>query len=411
MPGRFGPVYRAKVDFDVLEQAKWDVVALACCADLSPDYAPSGYPHHFFMHKPTTDPGGEWDIIEIEGGHARGFCNVAMTNDVYALREGESQATWILEPDGRPMSGAVLKRPGIETTCFQLMIPKSIESRVAHWLRALSDGYVRLGSDLNLKTPGPVVIRRLPHELAEEWDVVPQVLDDFDDASAGWAFHKPFWVGQRARADAPGDTEARPAFEWEPAPEVELQRTVLNRVHRQAGAKMVPFAGWEMPVRYSSVQEEHLAVRQSAGLFDVSHMGLFEFSGENVHLFLNTLTTNDVSLLGVGVPIFVSPGPGWAGRGRYLAVPARGRTLLDGGQRGQSGKDWAWVNAVRDGKVMIDRERPWSRALGTENVRIRDLRDRAGSEMPSWPYRDRVPGTFFWRCWIMMSRSRRSCWS
>jgi glycine hydroxymethyltransferase len=255
------------------------------------------------------------------------------------------------------------------------MIPKSIESRVAHWLRALSDGYVQLGGDLFVKTPGPVVVRRLPHELAEEWDVIPQTLDDFGDASAGWAFHKPYWVGQRARPEAPGDTEARAAFEWE-APEVELQKTVLNRVHRQAGAKMVPFAGWEMPVRYSSVQEEHWAVRQAAGLFDVSHMGLFEFSGENVHLFLNTLTTNDVSLLSVGGSqyAFLLDQDGhvvddvWLYRLEdelyWMVVNAANLQ-----------KDWAWVNAVRDGNVMIDRERPWSRALGTENVRIRDLRE------------------------------------
>ena len=54
-----------------------------------------------------------------------------------------------------------------------------------------------------------------------------------------------------------------------------LRRTNLYEVHRQAGAKIVPFAGYEMPVQYSSVIEEHRAVRQAAGLFDVSHMGLF----------------------------------------------------------------------------------------------------------------------------------------
>ena len=145
--GRHGPIYRAKVAFDVLEQAKWDAVDLACRADLEADYCPSGYPHHYFMHKPTTDQGGEWDIIEIEGSHARGFCNVAMTSDVYALGPGESQPTWILEPSGRPMGGGVLKRPGEETTRFQLLVPKSAEARVAHWLRALSDGYVHMDDD------------------------------------------------------------------------------------------------------------------------------------------------------------------------------------------------------------------------------------------------------------------------
>ncbi len=115
------------------------------------------------MHKPTSDPGGDWDIIEIEGSHARGFCNVAMTNDVYALKPGESQPTWILEPDGRLMGCGLLKRPGEESTRFQLLTRKSVESRVSHWLRALSDGFVRMDvDDVFAKAPGPVVIRRLP---------------------------------------------------------------------------------------------------------------------------------------------------------------------------------------------------------------------------------------------------------
>ncbi|NIO69217.1 MAG: hypothetical protein GTN71_09330, partial [Anaerolineae bacterium] len=119
-----------------------------------------------------------------------------MTNDVYALGPGESQPTWILEPDGRLMSGGVLKRPGEETTRFQLLIPKSVESRVAHWLRALSDGYVHVdGDDVFAKAPGPVVVRRLPHELADEWESRPPAAETFDDETVGWAFHKPYWIG------------------------------------------------------------------------------------------------------------------------------------------------------------------------------------------------------------------------
>jgi glycine hydroxymethyltransferase len=384
--GRHGPVYRAKVDFDVLERAKWDVVDLACCADLGPDYVPSGYPHHYFMYKPSTDPGGEWDVIEIEGPHARGFCNVAMTNDVYALGPGESQPTWILEPDGRPMSGGLLKRPGDETTCFRLLVPKTAESCVAHWLRALSDGYVQMDADdLFAKTPGPVVVRRLPHQVAAEWGAAskPPAAEAFDDEAVGWAFHKPYWIGQRARAAAPGGLESMPAFTWQEPADLPLRRTSLYETHVQAGAKIAPFAGWEMPIRYDAVQEEHLAVRQAAGLFDVSHMGLFEFGGENVHLFVNTITSNDVSLLGVG-------------QSQYSFLLDQDGCVLDdvwiyrlGEKRywmvvnaANNDRDWAWVNAVREGQVMIDPERPWSRALGTERVVIHDMRDPArGSEM------------------------------
>ena len=143
---------------------------------------PSGYPHHYFMHKPTTDPGGDWDLIQIVGPHARGFLNVAMTNDAYALGPGESQPTWILEPDGRLMSPGVLKRPGADPHDFQLLVPKAAEARVAHWLRALSDGFVSMDPDDEfVKAPGPVVVRRLPHEVGEAWPERPPTPEQFAD--------------------------------------------------------------------------------------------------------------------------------------------------------------------------------------------------------------------------------------
>ncbi|MCL7454500.1 MAG: glycine cleavage system aminomethyltransferase GcvT [Anaerolineae bacterium] len=374
--GRYGPIYRAKVDFDLLEEAKRDVIDLACRADLGDDYCPSGYPHHYFMYKPTKDPGGDWDIVEIEGTHARGFCNVAMTNDVYALRVGESQPTWILEPDGSAMSAGVLKRLGESSTCFRLLIPKSIESRVAHWLRALSDGYVCLDlDDVYAKAPGPVIVRRLPHTLADGWDTKPPSLENFEDEAVGWAFHKPYWIGQRARADAPGGLEMLPPFEWDTPDSEDLNRTVLYDAHQQAGARMAPFAGWEMPIRYTSVQEEHQAVRQAAGLFDTSHMGILEFTGGNVHLFLNTITTNDISLLDAGQAqySFLLDPQGHVLDDVYVYRLEKERYWMVVNAANVD-KDWAWVNLVREARVMIDPERPWSRALGTETVTIRNLR-------------------------------------
>lgn len=65
-------------------------------------------------------------------------------------------------------------------------------------------------------------------------------------------------------------------------------------IHRQLGAKIVEFAGWEMPVQYEGLREEHLAVRRNAGLFDVSHMGEIEIRGKDAELFCQYLTTNDV---------------------------------------------------------------------------------------------------------------------
>jgi aminomethyltransferase len=77
----------------------------------------------------------------------------------------------------------------------------------------------------------------------------------------------------------------------------ELKRTPLRDFHASRGARLVDFAGWEMPVQYRSILEEHKAVRRSAGLFDVSHMGEVDVRGPDALKFLNHLVTNDVAKL------------------------------------------------------------------------------------------------------------------
>jgi len=79
-----------------------------------------------------------------------------------------------------------------------------------------------------------------------------------------------------------------------------LKRTPLYNVHRKAGAKMVPFGGWEMPVQYTGIIEEHRTVRSAVGLFDISHMGEFEIAGPEALAIVQRLTTNDASVLAVG---------------------------------------------------------------------------------------------------------------
>lgn len=76
-----------------------------------------------------------------------------------------------------------------------------------------------------------------------------------------------------------------------------LQTTPLNAFHRRHGGRMVDFAGWDMPVQYRSILEEHKAVRQRAGLFDVSHMGEADVKGPEALKFLQRLVTNDCSKL------------------------------------------------------------------------------------------------------------------
>ena len=80
----------------------------------------------------------------------------------------------------------------------------------------------------------------------------------------------------------------------------DLKRTSLFDEHVAAGARIVPFAGWEMPVQYEGVKEEHLAVRSGAGVFDVSHMGEIGTEGPQALEFLQRLVSNDVSKIAIG---------------------------------------------------------------------------------------------------------------
>ena len=79
-----------------------------------------------------------------------------------------------------------------------------------------------------------------------------------------------------------------------------LRKTALNPVHRQLGAKMVDFGGWDMPVEYSGITAEHMAVRTAVGLFDVSHMGDIQFRGPGSLAAIQALSMNDASKLAIG---------------------------------------------------------------------------------------------------------------
>jgi aminomethyltransferase len=109
------------------------------------------------------------------------------------------------------------------------------------------------------------------------------------------------YVGSWACLRLPARARSRPR--WRPASlravPATLRRTALYDAHVAAGAKMVGFAGWEMPVQYEGVRAEHLAVREACGIFDVSHMGEIEVSGPQALELLQRLLSNDVAKIAV----------------------------------------------------------------------------------------------------------------
>jgi glycine hydroxymethyltransferase len=178
-----------------------------------------------------------------------------------------------------------------------------------------------------------------------------------------------------------GSGKARPDFQWNEK-ESPLRRTPLYQTHKSLGAKVIPFAGWEMPVWYSSVMEEHLATRKAAGLFDVAHMGVYQVEGDDAASFLDSVCANDCGGLLPGESLyshFLTPEAEVIDDtliyrrafDKYLVVV----------NASNDDKDRTWLEAVRDGKVRIDSARPAARAFGY-NAEIRNLRDKkAGDDM------------------------------
>jgi glycine hydroxymethyltransferase len=375
--------WRAKVATEVLVSARQEVHRLTSSAGI--DYAVpnlANYPkeadaaaEHFRVLPDYPKDQQGWQTIDIYGPNATRFLDAVLTSDVLTLGDKQYEATWVLNADGSPLTRGIIHR--VYENVYHLHVDQRVEETAA-WLRTLSDGFVRFDpQDVYGKIPGPVSVSILSG--------VPD-MSGFDawDLNADWAAQqigyqpgKSYFVGAHGLAYAGPHGAALPVFGWDEPADPPVKTTTLHALHKSLGAKMVPFAGYDMPVWYSSVSAEHHATRTGAGLFDVSHMGTFDFSGPGAEAFLNAITANDVTalepgnahysyLLGVdGIPIddiFIY----------RLALDY----FLMVVNASNNDKDWAWINALQRGEVQADPARPDALVPG-RNVRIRDLRNPA----------------------------------
>jgi glycine hydroxymethyltransferase len=356
---------RGKVDFEVVEQAKLRVIDL--CEEVGSETEPtlSGYPH-FYSIQDHTSSNSKWADFDIGGERVRPFLNYALTSDIEALNPGESQVTRLITPRGA-IDGVLTYE---SSTTYRLSVPAEEASMTAAWLRALSDGYIRIDDDVRRKCIGPVWV--------QESISAPEPTVDGDPIGK----YKPFYIGIEN-----GSGEALPKFTWEEPDVVEPKRTALNETHREMGAKMVAFAGWDMPVWYTSVHEEHVAVREAVGLFDVSHMGVLQVEGPEAAVFLDSVCANDICgndarRLRVGVSLYTHFLDPDANVIDDLLVYRRGEEqFLLVVNAANEEKDWAWLNAVHEGRVQVDNERPWALAFG-RGCTLRNMRDpKEGSDM------------------------------
>ncbi len=176
-----------------------------------------------------------------------------------------------------------------------------------------------------------------------------------------------------------------------------LKRTPLYEQHRAMGARLVEFGGWEMPVQYSSILEEHEAVRTRAGLFDVSHMGEFKVEGPGALAFLQYLVPNDVSKLAIGQALYTQ-----------LCLP-NGNTIDDlliyhladdhymlVVNAGNIEKDFAWVEqqAKNVQGVQVTNQSDTTALLALQGPAAQDiLQPLTGVDLASITYYHFAPGT------------------
>jgi aminomethyltransferase len=172
-----------------------------------------------------------------------------------------------------------------------------------------------------------------------------------------------------------------------------LRRTPLYDRHEAAGARLVPFAGWEMPVQYEGIRAEHIAVRTGAGLFDVSHMGEIETRGPDAERFLQRLLSNDVTKIADGGAQYALLCKEDGGVLDDLFTYRLGDRFLTVTNAANHQKDLAWfqqhasdfdveVHDALDDYAMLAFQGPKARALakplieGDEPARMRAVRGR-----------------------------------
>ncbi|MBN1371764.1 MAG: glycine cleavage system aminomethyltransferase GcvT [Anaerolineaceae bacterium] len=356
---RKGPALRAKVDFDTFETVRLRIRTLAekAAGSVSTRH---GYPHFFFVDdQPAAQ--GDWAALDLQGLNVRHYVNVVFTCNAEALQPGQSSPTQLITPRGTVEGFLSFVKEGL----FRFSLPAASFGLASAWLRGLSDGYISFDPDVTRRISGPVTV--------SESSAAPVTTA----AGAAVDARKVYFIGKAASSAAP-----LPEFTWTEPENPPLRRTALYDTHRALGAKMVPFAGWEMPVWYSSVVEEHLATRQAAGLFDVAHMGVYQAEGPQAAAFLDSVCGNDIAALAVGESCytqFLDPDAGVIDD--TLIYRRAEEAYLVVVNASNDDKDWAWLNAVLRGEVLVDRAAPSARAFGAGAI-LRNLRDpQAGPDM------------------------------
>jgi glycine hydroxymethyltransferase len=320
-------------------------------------------------------------LLEIRGERALNFLQEVTSVNLVHLEIGQSCQAKIFDTEGKLIDRVNIARLNPDRFGLDRYLVHTSPTNaqlVRKWFCALSDGFVHLDKDIFSKISGPVEVKVWEQNHSNERELIERLSSfklgpesDLIDLS------KPYFIGQEAllanhpeRFDSTKQEFTYKGYEGEP------RRTHLYDQHLKLTKKslMVPFAGWRMPLWYTRASEEHRAVRQTAALFDVSHMGRLEIKGRYAQRFLDLVTTNYVARLRIGQAHYsyiLDPDGNVMddvfiyrfGSDRYVMVT----------NAVNAEKIRAWLEAVNSKRVIIDRK---NRGCEIEDkVDITDLRD------------------------------------
>jgi len=374
-PGLTAELSRGKLPLSVLEQAKEEVRELIARVDPAVEATPK-----------TKTTNGPWTILRVHEGRARALLNEAISADLLTLKTSGHQRTHLFDEKGKLISEVIVGCLGTES--YLVLVPQEQGRSVQQWLAGLADGYILFDEeDILRKVQGPAIVEEIspedvpdaarawlslkPHQAQKGTDIQKLHCQEPDLFVAS----KPYFVGQNHLNLSEPDT-TRTDFSWEEKEE-KPKRTPLYEAHKTLGAKLVPFAGWEMPVWYTSAIEEHRAVREKAGLFDLGHMGVLEVAGKYAAEFLNVVTSNYAAWLedGQSQYAYLLDPDGKVIDDVFVYRRAHDRYLVVVNAANED-KDWAWLTGVNEGRYLIDQEIPCRRP--GPKVTLRNLKTEEG---------------------------------
>ncbi|MFH1438555.1 MAG: serine hydroxymethyltransferase [Pseudomonadota bacterium] len=384
--GAFGDIVRARVEPDVLVDARAQAEALIAEVEGSGKPQPARHYPHFYTNPGPSEVGEERPAsIKVYGERAHLLLDHTLSADILSMAPGERKSAYVFRPGGEVLAKTSVERledDDFSRRQFLLQPYEGSSVELLEWLRAVSDGYAPIDpQDPHLKPYGPACVELI--DAYKRFSIEPDSKMEID-------IQKPFFTGYRVILkrieDFPDIADTKMiktrrvkkefTFTWTPPQGVKARETCLYEEHlkRVDKKRVAAFAGWKLPVWYSSIAEEHNAVRKTAGLFDVSHMGVLEFSGECAGNFLDMTTT-------AFVPALI---PGQA-RYSYLLAPD-GRVIDDimiyrvAPQRflvvvnaANAEEDEAWWRAAASGDYLIDQVNKEISFCGS--MKIRNLKD------------------------------------